>query len=131
MPYELSFTARVPTGPREEYINECCVGGDAIVDLLLPSIQARYATIDSGEEDWGWYIWFEHGELKLAIDVFTDDPDDGEFRIHLTSRRTRRFFRDTVVDTPQLEELRTLVVAELQRALGMAIQVRPVDENYG
>ena len=131
MPYELSFIARVPTLPREQYINDCCVGGDAIVGLLLPSVQARYANIDSGEEDWGWYIWFETGELKLAVDVFTDDPDAGEFRIHLTSRRKRRFFRDTIVDTPQLEELCTLVVAELQRALGTTIHVRPVDENYG
>ncbi len=38
VPYELSFTKRVAIADREQYINECCVGGDAVVARLLPLV---------------------------------------------------------------------------------------------
>ena len=129
MPYELSFTARVPAKPREQYINDCCVGGDAVIDRLLPVIRERYTGIDAGEEDWGWFIWFQAGRVKLAVDVFTDDPEAGEFRVHLTSRRKRRFFGQAIADTPELEDLRELVVRVLERGFGTPVHVERVDEK--
>ena len=89
MPYEVSFTKRVPIRDRDDYINDCCVGGDAVRDRLLPAVQARYGEVDTNQEDWGWFIWFRKGHVSLAIDVFTDDPEEGVFRIHLTSRTKR------------------------------------------
>ena len=118
MPYELSFTKRVPEVDRERYFNECCVGGDVVVDRLLPAVRARYASIQTNQEDWGWFIWFRQGNVRLAIDVFTDDPDEGVFRVHLTARTRRLLVLDTVVDTPELEDLRALVVAELTAWVG-------------
>jgi hypothetical protein len=58
MPYELSFTRRVPLPDRKEYINECCVGRDAVAARLLPAIHPRYSNVEMGQEDWGWFIWF-------------------------------------------------------------------------
>ncbi|HEU4939231.1 MAG TPA: hypothetical protein VFT39_22440 [Vicinamibacterales bacterium] len=113
MPYELSFTKRVPIADREQYINECCVGGDIVLEQLLPAVRARYGDVEPTEEDWGWFLWFHKGGVKLAIDVFTDDPDRGEFRIRLTSRVKRMLLLDTVVDTPELRELHDVVVAGL------------------
>ena len=125
MPYELSFTKRVPIANRNQYINECCVGGDVVVERLLPAVTSRYTDIDSGEEDWGWFIWFRKGGVKLAVDVFTDDPDTGEFRIHLTSRKRRLVF-DAAVDTPELEELRALIESELTAWIGGPVGVAPI-----
>ena len=113
MPYEVSFTRRVPIVDREQYINDCCVGGDVVANRLLPVVRGRYEDIDTSQEDWGWFIWFRKGPVRLAIDIFTDDPDAGEFRIHLTSRTRRLFVFDSAVDTPELEELRALVAADL------------------
>jgi hypothetical protein len=31
-------------------------GGDAVVNQLLPSVRARYAHIQTNQEDWGWFI---------------------------------------------------------------------------
>jgi hypothetical protein len=56
MPYHVSFTRRVPLMDREQYINECCVGGDAVVNQLLPSVRARYADVRTNQEDWSWFI---------------------------------------------------------------------------
>ena len=43
-------------------------------------------------------------------------------RIHLTSRTKRFFLSDTVVDTPELEELRALIESELAAWGGQAIR---------
>ena len=130
MPYELSFTKRVPIVDRDEYINECCIGGDVVANRLLPSVRARYGDdLETNQEDWGWFIWFRKGSVRLAIDIFTDDPDEGAFRIHLTSRTKRFRMFDTVVDTSELEELRALVVAELE-AWRSPVRIVHLDQNY-
>jgi len=41
VPYELSFTKAVRIQDRDQYINECCVGGDVVRDELLPIVTAR------------------------------------------------------------------------------------------
>jgi len=127
MPYEVSFTKQVPIVDREQYINECCIGGDVVVNHLLPSVRARYSDVETNQEDWGWFIWFRQGTIRLAIDVFTDDPE-GAFRIHLTSR-TKGWLRSSVVDTPELDELRGLVVSGLQAWGAADVSVTRVDRD--
>lgn len=114
MPYEIAFTKSVTILNREQYINECCAGGDVVASVLLPAIKARYTDIQHEQEDWGWFIWFRKGDVKLAVDIFTDDAGAGQFRIMLTSRRRKLLF-DKAADTPELDELRDLVVAELEK----------------
>ena len=115
MPYEVAFVKPVAIVDRQQYINDCCVAGDIVVDALLPAIRQRYAGIQNNQEDWGWFIWFRKGGVKLALDVFTDDGDAGAFRIRLTSRKTFLVMFDNEIDTPELDELRDLVVAELKK----------------
>src|SRR5207244_275388 len=120
MPYAVSFTKRVSVVDREQYINDCCIGGDVVVNQLLPYVKARYSDIQTHQEDWGWFIWFRKGNVRLAIDVFTDNPDEGDFRIHLTSRTKRFLFLNSVIDTSELEELRSLVASYLASWAGVA-----------
>ena len=122
MPYEIAFTRKVPIGNRDEYFNECCVGGDHVVDALLPAVRARYEDIQSNQEDWGWFSWSKKGAVKPPIDVHTDDGDAGEFRIRLTSQ-TKRFLGYKEADTPELDELRALVESELRKWSAAAIKV--------
>jgi hypothetical protein len=123
MPYELVFTRRVPVVNREQYINECCVGGDVVVNLLLPSVRSLYTDVRTDQEDWGWFIWFRKGSVRLAIDVFTDDPDEGAFRVHLTSRTQRWLVLDEVIDTPELDDVRELVEPTLTAWTGGLVKV--------
>ena len=122
MPYEIAFTKPVTITDREHYINECCVAGDQVAAALLPAITARYEDIQHEQEDWGWFIWFHTGDVKLAVDVFTDDADAGQFRIMLTSRKRKLLF-DKAVDTPELDALKGLVIAELERWRASSIRV--------
>jgi hypothetical protein len=131
LPYEIMITKRVEITDREKYINECCVGGDLIVERLLPAVKERYpgAGLQTEQEDWGWFIWFQGRECKLAIDVFTDVPDAGQFRIHLTSRkRGWLFFR--VEDTKELEDLRGLVETRLAGWTDAPPKIERLDKNY-
>ena len=129
MPYEISLTRQVAVLDRTQYFNECCIGGDAVVNQLLPSVRARYDDIQTNQEDWGWFIWFRKGRIRLAIDVFTEDFEAGLFQIHLTSRTRRMFLFETVIDTFELEELRSFVESELI-AWSAAIKVTHLDRNY-
>jgi hypothetical protein len=44
--------------------------------------------VDTGEEDWGWFMWCSREGLRMAVDIFTDDYRVGRFRARVaTSRR--------------------------------------------
>lgn len=55
MPYELSFRKRIEISDREIYINDCCIGGDLVLDRLLPSFADAYSNLRSNQEDSGWF----------------------------------------------------------------------------
>jgi len=130
MPYEVSFRKRVePTGSAE-YINECCIGGDIVSSWLRPAVESRYEQLEANQEDWGWFLWFRKGATRLAIDIFTDDPETGDFRMHLTSRRSKWIFRSEIVDSAELEELRLLVADRLEAVGAQNVAITRVDGQY-
>jgi len=129
MPYQLSFTHPVAIVNRADYINECCVGGDIVLDQLLPALRERYGEVAADEEDWGWFAWFDEGNVRLAVDVFTDDPEAGAFRIHLTSRTRRLLVVAKAVDTPELDVLRDIVVDALAAWIGSRPSVTRIERD--
>jgi len=131
MPYIVGFVKPVSPADREQYINDCCIGGDIVLDRLLPALRERYGTeLQSNQEDWGWFVWFQHSGVKLAVDVHTHDPDLGQFQLHVTSRRPRLLLGAKIEDTPELEQLRELVVSQLQSWPVVSLEVERVDEKY-
>ena len=130
MPYILSFVKSVEILDSDQYINDCCIGGDIVLQKVLPGLEARYEDIESNQEDWGWFAWFEHSRVKLAVDVYCNDAKTGDFQIHLTSRRPRFLLSDRVEDTPELEDLCKLMVSQLQAWDAASLRVERVNENY-
>lgn len=131
MPYIVSFVKPVVVPNRDHYINECCVGGDLVLEHLVPTLREHYGPdVHPVQEDWGWFAWFERDGVKLAVDVHTHDAEAGEFQIHLTSRRPRRLFGAKVEDTPELERLREHVVTGLDTWGVAGLSVERVDEQY-
>jgi hypothetical protein len=127
MPYEVSFTKRVPVLDREDYINDCCVGGDAVRDRLLPAVQARYGDVDTNQEDWGWFIWLRCGDLRMSIDIFCHDSDAGNFAIHVGARRPRFLLPSRPVECPELDRLCDRVIAELRDWLRVEPRAQRLD----
>ncbi len=131
MPYVVGFIKSVQITDPEQYINDCCIGGDIVLDRMLPTLRERYGDdLQSNQEDWGWFAWFEQSGVKLAVDVHTNDHSLGEFQLHLTSRRPRLLLGARIQDTPELEQLRELVVSQLQSWSVERLTVERVDEKY-
>jgi hypothetical protein len=113
VPYEISFRKLLEVSEASIYINDCCWGGDLVRDRLLPLIQKRFDHIQTEQEDWGWFIWFRKGALRLAVDIFCDESGTGKFRVLLTSRKNRFLLPDVIADGYELDDLRDLVQADL------------------
>jgi|SRR5580658_836162 hypothetical protein len=126
MAYEISFTKELAIHNTSEYVNECCWGGDAVRDQLLPLIAEKFEKIQTDQEDWGWFIWFRQGPVYLTIDIFCDDPESGKFRIHLTSRTKKFGLINKVADTPDLERVREMVCSKIEAWAG-SCQVEPIE----
>ncbi|MFG6463284.1 hypothetical protein ACG04Q_17055 [Roseateles sp. DXS20W] len=113
MPYTLTFSKQVEIADTDLYINDCCIGGDVVLDRLLPALREKYGNdLRPNQEDWGWFVWFDDGPIKLAVDVSADD-DRSKFQMQLTSRRPRFILSDKVEDGAELEALRELIVRRL------------------
>lgn len=130
MPYIVTFTKPLGASGQEQYINDCCIGGDIVLDHLLPSLRATYGDLQSNQEDWGWFAWFARNGIKLAVDVHTHDASLGEFQIHLTSRKNRFLLGSKIQDTPELEELRKLVMSSLENWEVSGLEVELVNDKY-
>lgn len=131
MPYALTFSKQVEIADPDVYINDCCIGGDVVLDRLLPPLKRRYGNdLQSNQEDWGWFAWFNEGPVKLAVDIFTDDHKNLKFQVLLTSRRPRLILRDRVEDGAELDFLRELVVRELTEWHVTSLTVQRVNEKY-
>lgn len=114
MPYTLTFSKQVEIADTDLYINDCCIGGDVVLDRLLPALREKYGNdLQWNQENWGWFVWFEDGPIKLAVDISTDD-DRSKFQMQLTSRRPRFILSDKVEDGTELEALRELIVRRLK-----------------
>ena len=130
MPYLVKFTRQIEIVDPEQYINDCCIGGDIVLAQLLPSLRERYDDLQSDQEDWGWFAWFEASGVRMAVDIHTNEAKAGDFQIHLTSRRPRFLLGDKVQDTQELEDLRVLVVSRLQSWEVAGLVVERVNEKY-
>ena len=114
MPYSLRFTKPLTVVDRGRYINHGCIGGDQVIERLLPALEVSYGRVRCEQENGGWFAWFERNGRRLAVDVHTEDDRACEFEMHLTSHTRTLLFGSKVQDTAELEELRDLVAAELR-----------------
>jgi hypothetical protein len=130
MPYALTFHLQAAVQDPDKYINDCCVGGDIVLDKIEPTMKKMYTAVEANQEDWGWFAWMEKDSVKLAVDIFNEDTESMSFRVHITGRRSRWVLPDKVEDTAELEELKTMVVSLLQELPVQALAIERVDSKY-
>jgi hypothetical protein len=130
MPYSMSFRLATRVADSDKYINDCCIGGDRLLDKLEPDLRILYDAVELNQEDWGWFAWTEKAGVKLAVDIYNEDPATMRFRVHITSRKSRWVLPDKVEDTPELEELKDLVVAKVLELPALELATERVDSKY-
>lgn len=87
------------------YINQCCVGGDEILELIKSDI-ASTMKIDAGEiciyqEDWGWALEFTKNEIVylLAVSNCCETKNDRTlFSAYTEAARKEKSFFGKIVD---------------------------------
>ena len=114
MPYSLRFVKPLRIVDRGRYNNPGCIGGDQVLEQLLPALEVSYGQVHLQQEDAGWLASFERNGSRLAVDVHTSDDRAGEFEVHLVSRTRKLLFGSKVQDTEELDGLRDLVANELR-----------------
>ena len=130
MPYSLQFRKVIEIAARDEYINECCVGGDIVLRHLWRTLETRYPGQIPQQEDWGWFIWIDRDRDRMAVDVFTHDSTAGEFEVHLTASRSRFLRPREVRDTPELDVLCDAIARQLEAWPVAGLEVERVDAKY-
>ena len=123
MPYQIEFSKQLNVKDTTDYFNDCCIGGDLVAEQFLAKVRQNYADVQFNQEDWGWFIWFKRGKIKLAIDIFTEDFSQGKFKIHLTSRTKKWLVFDSEENSPELDEVRDMVVGVLAEWTGQPCSV--------
>jgi hypothetical protein len=79
---------------KEHFINPCCFGEDAASWLRAKLIEKGIATVEAGQEDWGWYIESTRDNASYFIGVggvSNESPanaDDGAWRLMVERHRT-------------------------------------------
>lgn len=129
MPYQIVFTKTFPVPNTDDYVSGCCWGGDVVARRLLPVVEVRCRDIRCNQGDRGWFILFRDGAVNLAIDISCDDPAMGLFRVHLTSK-TRKWVSSRIVDSPELEMLKKVVLAQLALWPVSGLSSAKLDEEY-
>ena len=114
MPYSLRFVKPLRIVDRGRYNNPACIGGDQVLEQLLPALEVSYGQVQWQQEPGGWLASFERNGSRLAVDVHTHDDRAGAFEVHLVSRTRKLLFGSRVQDTDELEGLRDLVASELR-----------------
>jgi hypothetical protein len=115
VPLELTFALPGLQPPADaDYINDCCWGGDVITARLLAALPRSHRDVDTGQEDWGWYLWITEGDLRLEFNVFCHSPAQASFQAHLIALRRRRILSNIIIDHPALDELAALAIPLLE-----------------
>ena len=105
MHYIIDIVKTVEVADIAKYINDCCIGADAVLKWLLPPLRERYnRDFELKQENWGWYIWFEESGVKFGVDVHAIDHERGMFQVHVTASNR---------DMLELARLQELVISRL------------------
>jgi len=128
MAYEIEFTATLNVSDPKIYINDCCWGGDVIRDRLLPMVSSEYEHVETSQEDWGWFIWMRRGQQWSGVDIYSDEKDSGDFRIHISGWQQGWFGRKHI-EGDDLEHIREVTVNEIGN-WGKVIKVRKFTADF-
>jgi hypothetical protein len=118
MAYEIRFTKNFTPPDPSLYNNNSCWGGDLVTQQLLPDITPNFEDVESGQEDWGWFIWCWHDKVRLEINIICDAPQTGGFRIQLYANKKTLPFLTGPENPEELEKIRQLVCTRVEAWAG-------------
>ncbi len=105
MNFELTISKVFDNSSSREYINDCCIGGDEILNQIKNDI-ASEMNIDKNsigiyQEDWGWALEFLKDKVTylLAVSNASESEADESFftaYTEATRKEKKMFFNKTI-----------------------------------
>jgi predicted small secreted protein len=103
--------------PEREYINDCCIGGDEILNQLKPDIASQMnvdkSKIEIYQEDWGWALEFSKDEVfySLGLNNNYEGGEKTDFAVVIeANRKVKKFlFTKSVEATNELNEFAEVI----------------------
>jgi hypothetical protein len=115
MQYVAIFHHKFEITDAKQYINRCCYGGDILVSLIEPHLRENNFKIGkSGQEDWGWFIWFDKQKCGYSIDIGLEDEELWKYKIFVIEKTSfwKRLFSKS--SESNLDEICSLVDSALK-----------------
>lgn len=106
MDFELTIPKIFNNPSSREYINDCCIGGDEILNQLQNDIASEMNidknSIEIYQEDWGWALEFMKDKVTylLAVSNASESESDESFFTAYTeaTRKEKKIFFNKMVD---------------------------------
>lgn len=109
---------------KRNYINECCIGGDEILELfkfdLASEMKIDAEKIDIYQEDWGWALEFTKNEVSYFLAVSNcgeEENDKTLFNAYTEATKKEKiiFFSKTVDAEVELDEFSKFVAITAEK----------------
>jgi hypothetical protein len=73
-------TEDLKLNPDVDYINDCCKFCDAVLEKIKPAVAEKSGVplneIVIDQEDWGWYLEFQKGEIVYILNISYWERDE-------------------------------------------------------
>lgn len=114
--------------PEREYINDCCIGGDEILNRLKSEIASQMG-VDLGkvtiyQEDWGWALEFSKDEVfyLLGLNNNYEGGDKTEFTINIeANKRVKKFLFTKSVEATEEVSTFSKVLNDIAKNSGFQV----------
>ena len=129
MHFELTILKVFDNSSSKEYINDCCIGGDEILDQLKDDIASEMNidknSIEIYQEDWGWALEFLKDKVTylLAVSNANESEADKSFFTAYTeaTRKEKKIFFNKTVDADVESIEFSEIVSRLMKKNGFEI----------
>jgi hypothetical protein len=129
MDFELTIPKVFEDFPSKKYINDCCIGGDEILNPLKDDIALEMnidkSSIEIYQEDWGWALEFSKDKVTYFFAVSNAselEAVESLFTAYTQARRKEKkmFFNKTVDADVELKNF-SEIVSRLSKKNGFEV----------
>lgn len=121
MDFELKVPKIFKDDAEKQYINDCCIGCDEILEQIKPGIASEMNidenSIEIYQEDWGWALEFAKGKedylLALNNTEILEDNKTVFMAYTQVTRKEKGFLLNKVVDADDENDKFSAIVSKI------------------
>lgn len=125
MDFEIQVRQAFTANPEKKYINDCCVGGDEILnklkDEIASSMKMEVRNMTFYQEDWGWALEFSKNDFFYFLGIsnlLEAHEDQTYFSVGTNAKRQvkKLIFNQLVEDDSESKKFSEIVKRSAEKA---------------